>query len=177
MQQTFTLSAAADLLERDRATLKRALRNVKPDEIGKTRGRGREQWGMATIVAALERNSDGGASRKSSSHGSSNNHVTDDDWQDPRIVKAFNNFEAALDKLQAMSSLEQRRAFAIATLGPIIEYNNDHLRQWGLENNPGEDELVGYRAETFWRLCIHLVGNLCEWTREQARENLEKEIA
>jgi hypothetical protein len=174
MLETFTVSRAAELLEKDRATLVRALRHIKPDEIGK--GRGREQYRMSTVVSALQ-NSEGGAARYSSSHGNSNNHTTDDNWQDPRIVEAFNKFDTAIDRLQAMSSLDQRRAFATATLGPIITFNNDHLRQWGLENNPGEDELVGYRAETFWRLCIHLVGNLCEWTHEQARQHLEKQIA
>jgi hypothetical protein len=49
----FSAFAAAELLERDRQTLTRALRSVKPD--GEERGQPR--WKMSTIISAMERHS------------------------------------------------------------------------------------------------------------------------
>jgi hypothetical protein len=52
----FSAFAAATLLERDRQTVARALRNVAQDGADN----GQPRWKLATIVAALERNSDSG---------------------------------------------------------------------------------------------------------------------
>src|SRR5438445_5324935 len=49
MKTLFSINRAADLLERERQTLVRALRHVPPDGTE----RGQPRWRMATIVDAL----------------------------------------------------------------------------------------------------------------------------
>lgn len=53
MKSLFSINKAADLLDRDRATLVRALRHVKPDGTE----RGQPRYSMRTITDALARNS------------------------------------------------------------------------------------------------------------------------
>jgi hypothetical protein len=52
-KRLFSINAAADLLERDRQTLVRALRHVQPDGVE----RGAPRYTMRTITDALDRNS------------------------------------------------------------------------------------------------------------------------
>ena len=49
MKELFSINRAAGLLERDRATLTRALRSIKPDGFD----RGQPRWFLPTIVNAL----------------------------------------------------------------------------------------------------------------------------
>src|ERR1700730_16460435 len=47
----FSVNAAAEVLERDRRTITKALRRVRPDK----KERGQDRWRLATILNALDR--------------------------------------------------------------------------------------------------------------------------
>jgi hypothetical protein len=98
--KTFTISAAAELLEKDRATLVRALRDINPDKIGT--GRGGQQYKMSTIVTALERNADGGASKSSRSN-SNANALSDADFAEQQfyVAEAFTRASDAVVEIGA----------------------------------------------------------------------------
>ena len=94
-QKLFSINGAADLLERDRATISRAVRAVPADGHDKA---GHPKWRMASIVQALNQ-SGGGAS--------------------PRMTALADTIEetgaevtAALEKLRGMSDIAKRRKFA-----------------------------------------------------------------
>jgi hypothetical protein len=105
--QTFTINGAAGLLEKDRETLVRALRDTPPDVIGK--GRGREQWKLPTIIAALERHAEGGASSLRAR--GNKNRLSDEEF----MTQMFNITEAwtrASDAIVAIGEMpkESRQA-------------------------------------------------------------------
>jgi hypothetical protein len=54
--KTFTINSAAEVLERDRRTIGKALRGVPPDHRD---AQGREQWRLTTILDALAASSRG----------------------------------------------------------------------------------------------------------------------
>src|SRR5262245_19994572 len=57
MPQYFTAYAAADLLERDQRTIRRAMRGIPAEHVDE---RGHDQWRLATIIAALNRHAGNG---------------------------------------------------------------------------------------------------------------------
>jgi len=164
--ESFTITHAARLLEKDRETLVRALKHTPPDVIGKTRGRDRDQWRMSTIVAALERNSEGGSlspRRKNAGH--------DDGWRDERIANAYDGVLEWTHELQAIEDLEQRRTVARKKVAPLIAYNCEHVRAWNIENGHSE-ELAGHRSEQLWHMSINFVRIFCEWTDEETYDEI-----
>jgi hypothetical protein len=163
--KTFSANAIADLLERDRATIVRALRDTPPD--GKERGQPR--WKMTTALDALDQ-LPGSHNARTSPQRRANNR-TDDGWRDPRITKAYDGVLEWYDELQAIDGLEQRRAAAKEKVGPLIAYNNEHLRDWNIENGHSE-ELAGHRAECLWKMSLNFARILCEWTDEEVYDEL-----
>jgi hypothetical protein len=87
--RTFTVNGAAELLERDRRTVKKALRNVNPDCFA----RGSPRWRLTTIVDALGRTGE-------HSHGA---QLID------QIEADFKAFDAGFAKLEAEPDLDRRR--------------------------------------------------------------------
>jgi hypothetical protein len=164
--ETFTITHAARLLEKDRETLVRALKHTPPDTVVKTRGRDRDQWRMSTIVAALERNSEGGASSPSSPR-----RKNGDGWRDERITKAYDGVLQWYDELQSIEDLEQRRTVAREKVAPLIAYNCEHLRDWMIENGHGA-ELAGLSSERLWHMSRNFVRFLCEWTDEEEYDEI-----
>lgn len=155
----FSVNGAAEALERDRRTITKALRHTKPD--GKQHGQ--DRWRLKTILAALEELP--GSSTSPRRRRSNDNNG--ERWADPRVTELTDDFVAAIEALNAMP-LQQRREVAKTKLGPQLSEVNRLLIKYGLENNPGQDELVGYRAESIWRTCFMWIKHLCNWPYEEA---------
>jgi hypothetical protein len=156
----FSVNAIAEALEKDRATVKRALRNTPPN--GKERGQPR--WKMSVAVAAID-------ALPGTNYEKPRRHSNNSGGGDPRIAKLYDDIQVAFDELQAIEDLEQRRAVAREKTGPLIAYNNEHLRDWSIENGHSE-ELASYRSENLWHLSINIVRHYCEWTDEEAYDEL-----
>ena len=108
MNNLFSINRAADLLERDRATLVRALRHVPPDGYE----RGQPRWRMPTIIDALAikpqaRRETG----KFRDRYSLRSRVLDD---------MRRTFEEEVALIGAEPSLERRREMALQ-LAPLLE--------------------------------------------------------
>ncbi|MGY8634293.1 hypothetical protein RAD15_17595 [Bradyrhizobium sp. 14AA] len=144
----FSINRAADLLERDRATLVRALRRVPPDGYSK---QGRPRWHMPTIVGALALKSqerrETGKYRDRFSVG----------WS-AALAGLRIMFERQITAIAAETSPDDRRATAVA-LAPLIErYQRTFLdisRSLGIAD---EDEL-GARADL---ILEEMVGEVAE---------------
>jgi hypothetical protein len=179
MLETFTITAAARLLEKDRETLVRALRRVPPDTVGKTRGRDREQWRMATIIAALERHSEGGASSRSNNLGPVVHHdwLIPSHWRDSRCVTSIVEFNEAFAKLKTIKDAKARRAFAVEKIAPLIDHHDKHFRKQETDcPAPGkfwnDHDSVSARVSLLWSQEMELVQEACGWTSEQGRKLL-----
>lgn len=148
----FSSFAAAELLERDRQTLTRALRNVPPDG----HQRGVPRWKMSTIVRALEKHSSvsgGGASNV-----------------DPDLAAMFATFDAAYDAMAALPALAKRRA-AAAALVPLIKGLDQGLRAHGRAIGAG-DELANLRADQLYQLTLRGFEGPCAWSLDETHANL-----
>jgi hypothetical protein len=158
--KVFSINAIADLLERDRATVTRALRHVPPDAFEKKQPR----WRLATAVTALD-------ALPGTNHEKPRRRAASDGEPDPRITEAYDNFQEALEQLQGIEDIEQRRAFAREKIGPIIAYNNKHTRQWSIENGNSE-QLAQLSTEQLWHMSINVVRHFCEWTDAESYDEL-----
>jgi hypothetical protein len=161
--KTFSANALSELLERDRATIVRALGKVPPDATERKQPR----WKLITALDALDRLPGSHNARTSTRR----TITTDKDWRDPRIIEASDNFLKAFDEMLAIEDLEVRRAFARKKLGPIIAYNSRNTRLWMVEN--GHDEYFAeLSTESTWHLSINYVRRFCEWTDDEAYDEL-----
>jgi hypothetical protein len=154
----FSVNAIAEALEKDRATVKRALRNTPPN--GKERGQPR--WKMSVAVAEID--------ALPGTNFEKPRRRTGDGWKDERIGRAYDSVLEMYDELQAIDDLEQRRA-AAKKWGPVIEANNINLRRWNVENGHSA-EVAESRAEQLWHMSINFVRRLCEWSDEEAHDLL-----
>jgi hypothetical protein len=138
------------LLERDRQTVTRALRNTTPD--GEERGQPR--WKMSTIVGAMERHSHGGSST----------------GNDPELMAIYSAFNGKYNAMVALPTLPQRRA-AARRLAPDIEAMDRACRQRGRANGHG-DELADLRADQLFCLTMRGFEAPCEWSSTECWEQL-----
>ena len=152
--KTFSTNAIAELLERDRATVVRALRDVPADAMEKRQPR----WKMATAVAALEK------------HNRARGDSATTGGIDPTLGAAFSQFDAAFDIIKALPTLPARRKAAIA-LRPLISGMDQLLRAHGRAIGAGE-ELADRRADELWRLTMRGFEKLCAWSFDETLERL-----
>jgi hypothetical protein len=154
--KTFSVNGAAEVLEKDRRTLVRALRHTKPDA---HEGR-HPRWRMTTILGALELN----APRPE-------RHVGSGDQLDEECKAAFAKFDGAFEKMLALPSLVKRREMAIKFAPTMITeaIRAMRARDAGDELHPDHVDLRGDRV--FFLMMIGFETS-CEWTRDQVWENL-----
>jgi hypothetical protein len=142
----FSLNAIAELLERDRATVVRALRGVPADVIE----RGQPRWRMATAVAALERHT----------------RADNGDTTDPVLAAAHAKLDAAITAMEAACSLERRRSMAINIIKPLLATTDRMLRAAG--RAAGQDaELVALRADHLGLVMLRVFEQPCEWSFDE----------
>jgi hypothetical protein len=144
--KSFSLNAIAVLLERDRATIVRALRGTPADATE----RGQPRWRMATAVAALERH----------------NHANNEDDTDPALTAAYAELDAAIAAMEVEPSLERRRSTAITIVKPLLATTDRMLR--AASKAAGQDtELVSLRADHLGFVMLRAFERPCEWSREE----------
>ena len=142
-QKLFSINAAADILERDRATITRAVRNLPPD----SRQGNHPRWKLANIVAAL-RQSGGGAS--------------------PRMIELADELEATgaeamedLQRLRDLPTVTKRREYAQSGACKAIGRLHEALEACKQSLKPTErdvwmiaaDVAVGQAVAEVIRLC------------------------
>jgi hypothetical protein len=146
MKTLFSAFAASELLEKDRQTIVRALRNTPPD--GQERGQPR--WKMSTIVAAMEKHN-----RANDGGGSSGPNP-------PECAV----FDLAFDKLVALPTLAARRKAAVK-LVPLVDDMVQAIRTRGRD----EDWIVsGIRGDQCYQQALERIEAPCEWTHDQVWE-------
>ena len=120
LMKVFSINAAAELLERDRRTLVRAMRNVKPDaHEGKN-----PRWRLRSFIDALVRG---------------NGHHVEGESQRTNLDALYAQFDAAFGELRAEPSLAQRRTMALK-LAPQIRQMDRMKREVSAAD--GEPELL-----------------------------------
>jgi hypothetical protein len=150
----FSAFAAAEMLERDRQTIVRALRNVPPDgEEGQ-----QPRWKLATIVTALDRHS-------------RPHNVANASGADPELIAIFRNFDEMCDAMTVLPTLAERRAAALK-LAPEIAAVDRTSRQRARANGV-DAELADLRADQLFRLYLRRFEKPCNWTDTECWENLD----
>jgi hypothetical protein len=146
--KTFAVNGIADLLERDRATVIRALRDVPADAVE----RGQPRWKMVTAVAALHdhRRPDDGHDRSQ---------------MDPQLAAAYEQVDVASSAMRKLETVGARRHAAKA-MGPLIAATDAMARRVGLANG-NDPELVHLRADKLYQLCLRRLEVPCDWSSEQ----------
>jgi hypothetical protein len=144
----FSINAAAEVLEKDRRTVIKSLRQVPPD--GKERGA--DRWRLKTIIDALEKMQPATPAPVGQI--------------DPRLARLYAEYDAGETTLRAMASVNKRRQFAVATLRPIIEETQRMLRIVGKAN--GQDpEFTGLISDKMYMLALRGWEEPCQWTASQ----------
>jgi len=152
MNNLFSVNRAADLLERDRATLVRALRHVPPDGYE----RGQPRWRMPTIIDALAvkpqaRRETG----KFRDRYSLRSRVLDD---------MRRTFEEEVALIGAEPSLERRREMALQ-LAPLLEQYQAAYLEIGRSLYIADDDVLTARSDLIWSEMMDEVSAAAEWPR------------
>ena len=146
----FSAFGAADLLEKDRQTVRRALRHVAPDGFeGKN-----PRWRLPTIIAALD-------ARRNKSEPP----VT------ARLADLFRKLDEADAAMRGVASLERRRRLARERLIPLMREVDAAMRADAKAH--GEPEMMTeLRCEKHLQLFLIGFGKEatrgCDWPLEQA---------
>jgi hypothetical protein len=113
MKNLFSINRAADLLERDRATLVRALRHVKPD----SHQRGQPRYSMRTItdaLAAQEARNNGSYGAGAGTNRSRLGEIADE------LERAHAELDAKRELIKAQPTLDAKQPHARAAMEIIL---------------------------------------------------------
>lgn len=156
MNNLFSINGAADLLEKDRATLVRALRHVPADGYTK---HGQPRWRMPTIIDALAMKPQ--ARRETGKY-----------WDRYSIgrSKALDGLRVMFEKQIALISAEpspvKRREMAVALAPLLAEYQSIYLNI-GRSLRIADDDVLGARADLIWGEMMDEVSVAAEWPRSE----------
>jgi hypothetical protein len=138
---------AADMLELDRQTVRRALRHVSPDGYEKQQPR----WRMKTIIAAVER------------HLGRNNGVVAP--TQTALDALFEQFDSACKGLDRLADLEARRREARRLMALLFELDAAMRADARARR---EDELrASLRCDQHYRLAMRNFEGPCAWTLDE----------
>jgi hypothetical protein len=176
---TFSINGAAELLERDRRSIQKSLRHVPPDKTE----RGVPRWTLKTILRALDKLPKAALSKQRRSRNEEvvavvhHNWLNPMNWRDARIVGALAEFNDAFAEMKAITDIEQRRAFAVAKLAPLIDHHDKNFRGWETDNPaPGQfsndDDAVCARVSLLWSQQMEAMSEACGWTGDEGRKFL-----
>jgi hypothetical protein len=144
--QFFTVNGAAEVLERDRRTIARALRDVSPDD--ETKGR---RWKLATIVNALQ--------------GRSGRSLSDNVAAD-EVEAAHEALAAGLEKMWAVakdSGPEAARQVVRDGLGRLVGALDRALERGLVGLKPHEQYLLGLARDKAVTAAIGEILGACQW--------------
>ena len=177
--KTFSMHALAELTERDRGTISRAMRDVPPDAIEKN-GIKRKCWTMKHALAALDRLP---GSHNAKHHrevvGIAINHdwTSPDNWRSTLVGEALVTYNELFSEMRAIPDLKKRRAFAIAKLAPLIISHSETFTKWETDNPaPGRFDNSSYcvleRTSLLWGQELEAASAACEWDHDEGRQQL-----
>jgi hypothetical protein len=155
----FSAYRASEILERDRQTIIRALRHIKPD--GKEHG-GQPRWKMRTILDAMSAHE--GITGRVSSRGSTAKHERAD-FSQRNLDRIYAEFDTAFEVMTKVKSLEKRREISLKTLAPIIDEHQIAMHEHALITN---DEFVtGLLNDKLYTLMLAGFQHHCSWSHEE----------
>jgi hypothetical protein len=153
MENLFSINRAADLLERDRATLVRALRHVPPDDYE----RGQPRWRMQTIRNAL-------AVKPKQRHatGKFRDRYS---LRSTKLDRMRLEYEKDLALIGAEPRLDRRREMAITLAPALAKYQQVYLSV-GRSLRVADDDVLGARADLIWSEMMSEVSAAAKWPRD-----------
>jgi hypothetical protein len=152
--KTYPANALAEMLERDRGTVLRALKNTPADiEV-----RGKSQWKISTAANALAAHASRGGSGNRSEPLPSNTI-------DPRLQRHYDAFDSADAAMRLLPTLEARRQAAI-DMGPQIAKMDASQRQISLAEG-NDEEITGLRADKLFLLYLRGLEEPCAWSMSE----------
>jgi hypothetical protein len=145
----FSINGAAEVLERDRRTVTRALRHTKPD----AKQNGQPRWRLRTILDALDELPSG--SSNAPRHCAS--HVTRDAAR--TIFKAGACFARANDALLVLGDMPEDEDVRKAAFGRVFNLIEDVRSAFAeVEHPEGEPEVIGYMIGRMIKGLMHATG-------------------
>jgi hypothetical protein len=154
MKNLFSVNRAADLLERDRATLVRALRHVQPD--GYTE-RGQPRWLMPTIVDALA-----APPRARRDTGKFRDRFN---LRSPALDGMRRQYQERVAQIAAEPSLDRRREMALALAPLLAEFQQVYLSV-GRQLRIADDDVLTARSDLIWSEMMSEVSAAASWPRD-----------
>jgi hypothetical protein len=149
----FSAFGAADLLERDRQTVRRALRHVPPDGYERKQPR----WRMKAIIDAV----DAHLGRKPTA--STSAHST--------LQVMFSEFDTGCTNLELLPDLKARRCEAHRLIALLVKLDKAMRADARARR---EDELrASLRCDQHFRLAMRNFEQPCEWSQEQCWQVLK----
>jgi hypothetical protein len=160
MQNHFSINGASEILERQRRTIKKALRHTPADSFE----RGQPRWRLPTIIAALQ--------------GSGNPlippHQVSGDGADGKLEEAcragFAKFDAAVAALEKLPTLAQRRARAVE-LGPMAAASIATMRVRD-EAAGLHEQHIDLKCQEVLRLSLWALLGPTQWTKDEVWEHI-----
>jgi len=150
MKELFSINRAAGLLERDRATLTRALRSIKPDGFD----RGQPRWFLPTIVNALavppQQRRDSGKARDRFS------------LRNKELDELQVTIERQIELIASEPSPDRRRAMAIE-LAPQLAEHHALFLSVGRELGIASDDVLGTRSDLVWSEWLDELSEAAQW--------------
>ncbi|MDI3565403.1 hypothetical protein [Bradyrhizobium sp. Arg816] len=144
---------AADLLEVDRQTVRRALRHVAADAYVKQQPR----WRVKTVIEAVDRHLGRNSVPRAADQG--------------RLDAAFNEFDEGCAALGSIADLKARRQEGRRLIGLLVELDGD-MRSDARASR--EDDLrASLRCDQHLRVAMRRFERPCEWTHDECCEILD----
>jgi hypothetical protein len=164
--QTYSANSLAEMLERDRGTVVKSLRNVPPDAVvGK-----RNEWKISTASRAVEDHLR--SSGRAYSSGTGRARGTAGSGSDPRLVEMFERLDEADAAMRAKPTVEQRRDAARAMM-PIIAATDKATRAIGLSNGHASD-IVNLRSDAILKLQARCIESATGWSHAEVWEMINE---
>ena len=153
MNDLFSINRAADLLEKDRATLVRALRHVPPQGYTK---HGQPRWSMQTIRNAL--------AVKPQARLATGKFRDRYSLRSTKLDRMRLEYEKGLALIGAEPSLDKRREMALK-LAPLLEQYQAAYLEIGRSLHIADDDALTARSDLIWSEMMDEVSAAAEWPR------------
>ena len=154
MNNLFSTNRAADLLERDRATLVRALRHVPPEGYTK---HGHPRWSMQTVRNAL--------ALKPQARHATGKFRDRYSLRSTKLDRMRLEYEKCLALIGAEPSLDKRREMALK-LAPLLEQYQAAYLEIGRSLHIADDDVLAARTDLIWSEMMDEVSAAAEWPRD-----------
>ena len=164
--QTFSINAAAEILERDRRTITKALRNVEPD----AHERGQRRWRLPKIIKALETSAPMTKQRYNSGVDNVHSDLAADLENDRRTLFLFDDFNRAFERMEAEPSFTKRRQMAISFAPTMIKTCVERYRAHCHAADCFIDADIRAR-DCMWGHLLELFEKPCAWTCDEVRKH------